>query len=116
MIRRSSEKRVRKEEHKFNADGFVTFNHITDNNEELNNHGRLFSDTIVAPHSGIGYHTHKDESEIIYVLEGEAEYSDNGQLTTIKKGDVTITPSGFGHSINNKSDLPFRFIALIIYS
>ncbi|MGN0829812.1 MAG: cupin domain-containing protein [Candidatus Ornithospirochaeta sp.] len=50
------------------------------------------------------------------MLSGTAEYNDNGVWTTIEQGDVTFTPSGTGHGINNTSDKPLEIIALIIYS
>ena len=49
------------------------------------------------------------------MLSGEAEYNDNGTVTTIKAGDVTFTGDGEGHAITNYRDEPARFIALILY-
>ncbi len=116
MVRKSNEKKVEKAEHKFGADGFITVRSLTESVEELNGKGRVFAHTTVAPHSGIGYHVHNGDTEIYYVLSGKAEYNDNGTITTIEEGDVTFTPSGTGHGINNNSDKPLEIIALIIYS
>ena len=36
-------------------------------------------------------------------------------MTTIEAGDITFTPSGTGHGINNTGDELLEIIALIIY-
>ena len=115
MVRRADEKTVDRAEHKFGADGYITVNNLINSPEELNGKGRVFAHTVVAPHSGIGYHVHNGDTEIYYVLSGKAEYNDNGNVTTIQAGDVTFTPSGSGHGVDNTGDEPFEIIALIIY-
>ncbi len=116
MVRKSNEKQVDRFEHKFDADGFITVRSLINCDKELNDKGRVFAHTTVAPHSGIGYHIHSGDTEIYYVLSGKAKYNDNGTMTTIEAGDVTFTPSGTGHGIENDSDEPLDIIALIIYS
>lgn len=116
MVRKSIEKQVDKFEHKFGSDGYITVKSLINCDEELNGKGRVFAHTTVSPHSGIGYHVHNGDTEIYYVLSGKAKYNDNGTLTTIESGDVTFTPSGTGHGIENDSDEPLDIIALIIYS
>ncbi len=116
MIRRASEKKVEKSEHKFGAEGFVTIEKLINSDEELNGKGRVFSHITVAPHSGMGYHVHNGDMEIYYVLSGKATYNDNGTMTTIETGDVTFTLSGMGHEIINNSDDPFEIIALVLYN
>lgn len=75
--------------------------------------GRVFAHTTVAPHSGIGYHIHNGDTEIYYILSGKAKYNDNGTIVDIEAGDVTFTPSGTGHGIENDNDEPLDIIALI---
>jgi len=116
MVRRANERNVEKADHKFGADGYITVRSLTNDDQELNNKGRVFAHTTVAPGSGIGFHVHNGDTEIYYVVSGCAEYNDNGSITTIKTGDVTFTPSGTGHGINNKGTEPLEIIALIIYS
>lgn len=116
MVRKSDEKTVERIEHKFGADGFITVRNLINSDAELNGKGRVFAHTTVVPGSGIGYHVHNGDTEIYYVVSGSAEYNDNGIITTISAGDVTFTPSGTGHGINNKGSEPLEIIALIIYS
>ena len=115
MIRRADDRKIEKVEHKFDADGYITVRNLINAPEELNGRGRVFSHITVAPHSGIGYHVHKGDTEIYYVLSGKAEYNDSGSITVIKAGDVTFTPDGYGHGVENKGDEPLDIIALIIY-
>ena len=115
MVRKSEEKLVERADHKFGADGYITVRSLTNSIEELNGKGRVFAHTTVAPHSGIGFHMHDGDTEIYYVLSGKAEYNDNGTIVPIGPGDVTFTPSGTGHGINNPNDEPLDIIALIIY-
>ena len=115
MIRRADDRKIEKVEHKFDADGYITVRNLINAPEELNGRGRVFSHITVAPHSGIGYHVHKGDTEIYYVLSGKAQYNDNGSITEIGTGDVTFTPDGYGHGVENRGDEPLDIIALIIY-
>ena len=45
----------------------------------------------------------------------EAEYNDNGTITTVKAGDITFTGPGEGHAIINRKDEPMSFMAIILY-
>ena len=114
MVRKKSEQAI---EHTNIRGGIgeVEMQKILNGADEMYGKGRMFSHITVAPHSGIGYHEHDGDTEIYYVLSGKAAYNDNGTITTIEKGDVTFTPSGFGHGVDNKSDEPVELIALIIY-
>lgn len=116
MIRKANERIVNKAEHKFGANGFIVTKQLINSDAELNGKGRLFSHITVAPHSGIGFHKHDGDTEIYYILSGKANYNDNGTLVPIEAGDVTFTPSGMGHSVDNPYDEPLEMVALIIYS
>lgn len=115
MIRRSADKTVERPERKFGADGFITVRSLINNDQELNNAGRVFAHTTVLPGMGIGYHVHNGDTEIYYIYSGKGEYNDNGEMTVVEAGDVTFTPSGTGHGIKNIGDEPLELIALIIY-
>ena len=80
---------------------------------EMKGAGRLYGIMTIPPKGSIGFHVHQGEAEIYYVLSGTGKYSDNGNEMTIKAGDVTYTPSGTGHGIENIGEDDFKFIALI---
>ena len=71
---------------------------------------------MLQPGCELGWHVHKGDCETYYILSGEGEYSDNGVLRTVKPGDVTWTPDGSSHGVENKGDTELTFMALIINS
>ena len=84
--------------------------------EEMGGKGRLFNHVVLRPGCGIGPHVHHGDSETYYFLKGRGEYSDNGVVRTVKPGDVTWTPDGSSHGVENKGDTELTFMALIINS
>ena len=82
--------------------------------DELFGKGRLFAETTLEPGCSIGVHEHIGESEIFYIEEGEAIYTDDNEEIIVKEGDVAICPPNHSHGIANKSDRPCKFVALII--
>jgi len=62
----------------------------------------------------VGYHVHHCDSETFYILAGESLYSDNGTEMELTAGDVTFTPDGEGHSIENIGDEVLEFMLLIV--
>ena len=75
---------------------------------------RLYAYATLEPGAKVGYHIHKGESEIYYILSGRGLYSDNGCERAVAPGDVTFTPDGEGHSIENIGDSVFEFMALVV--
>ena len=82
--------------------------------EELYMHGRLFNHITLDPGCSVGYHTHQNETEWYYMLKGEAVFNDDGKEVLLHAGDIGATGYGQGHSIENRSDEPVEFIALIV--
>lgn len=115
MIRKCASCQTEHREHMRDGDGTVALTHLA-TPAELNDKGRLFTVITLQPDCSIGYHVHERDSEIFYMLEGTAAYSDNGEPCTISAGDVTICPAGTGHSIANRTELPVKLIALVIYA
>ena len=116
MVRKGNERNVEVAEHKFGADGFITVRHLTNNDEELNGKGRVFAHTTLLPGCGIGFHVHTGESETYYIYSGSGEFNDNGTIVPVSAGDVTFTPSGAGHGMQNTGSEPMEIIALILYA
>ena len=81
---------------------------------ELKDKVGMFAEITLKPGCSLGYHVHSDNAEAYYILSGEGEYDDNGEIRTVKPGDVTYTSDGKGHSLENKSQNDLVFIALII--
>ena len=80
----------------------------------LYNHARMFAHLTLEPGRSIGPHAHEGETEFFYILKGEGQFNDNGTVTTVRPGDVCATGYGTSHSMENVTDKPLEFIALIM--
>ena len=115
MIIRANEYKKDVNEHMKGGDGTVRITHFV-SAPELNDKGRLFANIHLEPGSSIGYHVHEGESELFYVLKGEAVYNDNGTEYPLYVGDTAIVKAGNGHSVANRGTEPVDLIALIVYA
>ncbi len=93
--------------------GEVTITHLADE-ADLCEKGRLFAILDLKPHCGIGWHVHENDTEIFHVLEGSAEYNDDGKISILHKGDTAVCPVGSGHAVCNKGESACRILALIL--
>ena len=84
--------------------------------EELNNKGRLFANITLRPGCSIGYHVHENDTELFYIMKGEALYNDNGTECVCSAGDVMICAAGTGHAIACKGDQTAEVCAVILYT
>jgi quercetin dioxygenase-like cupin family protein len=57
-------------------------------------------------------HSHRDNEEVVYVLEGTLRYSVDGEVRDLKPGERMHTPRGSVHAFSNPHERPAR--ALII--
>lgn len=92
--------------------GEATLKHIVEGSEL--NHSRLFSKITLKKGCSIGTHTHLQETEYYYILEGEGVVTEKAVSYTVSSGDVVITGDQESHSIINNKDEDLVFIALIL--
>ncbi|MCU6761105.1 Oxalate decarboxylase oxdD [uncultured Roseburia sp.] len=97
------------------AKGMYTVKHLL-GETELNGKCGLYAEVTLEPGCILGYHEHHGESETYYLLSGEGCYNDNGVTRPVKAGDVTFTPDGSGHDIENTGTKDLVFMALIIFN
>lgn len=83
---------------------------------ELNEKGRLFANITLKPGCSIGYHVHEKDSELFYLMKGEALYNDNGDEHIVSAGDVMVCPAGTGHAIANNGEEDVEICAVIVYA
>jgi quercetin dioxygenase-like cupin family protein len=57
-------------------------------------------------------HSHRDNEEVAYVLEGTLRYTVDGEMRDLRPGERMYTPRGAVHAFSNPHDQPAR--ALII--
>lgn len=81
--------------------------------EQLVGAGRLFSHITLPVGAQVPTHEHHDEYEFYYMISGEGDYNDNGNIIRIKAGDVVYCPDGELHGLVNNSDAELSFIAFI---
>jgi len=61
----------------------------------------FFHETSIKPNSTIGYHKHKGNEEIYYIVEGKGLMIVDGEEKTVEHGDAVITQSGSSHGLKN---------------
>lgn len=71
---------------------------------EYDGSARLFSTLTLEPGCSIGKHVHENEEEVFYVLNGIADYDDNGTVVKMYPGDSCICRAGEAHSIANRQE------------
>ena len=84
--------------------------------DELNNKGRLFANITLKPGCSIGYHVHENDTELFYLMKGEALYNDNGTECILHAGDVMVCPAGTGHAVANNGQEDVELCAVIVYA
>ena len=68
----------------------------------------------VRPHDALPVHTHADEDQLYYILEGEGTIRMNDQEFDLKPGNAVTIPPGVAHGVRNESDLPLRYLDIFI--
>lgn len=63
--------------------------------------------------ASIGYHTHEDSYEVIYVLSGCGTCYDGDQVYPVSAGMVQYCPQHEGHSIVNTGTEELRLLGII---
>lgn len=110
MIRKEIPTRV---EHLGGGEGFATVYHIVSSND-LRDAGRLYARVVLEPGCSVGWHQHKGETEPYYILKGEGTFIDSDRSRhLVHPGDICTIEDGQFHSIENNSDQPLEFMALI---
>ena len=115
MIKKATEFKTEYRENMRGGNGTVEItNFVTPT--ELNDKGRLFANITLRPGCSIGYHVHENDSEIFYLMKGEALYNDNGVDHILTAGDVMVCPAGTGHSVANNGSEDVEICAVIVYA
>lgn len=65
------------------------------------------------PGASIGLHTHEQNCEIIYILEGEGKALYDGAYEPLRAGQCHYCPKGHSHSLINDSGKDLVFFAVV---
>lgn len=107
----SAQKNARREIQKKCHDGKVQilFREVF-RKEDFESNLQHLHETIVYPHSTIGYHLHKGNEEIYYILKGEGIMTVDGVEKRVFEGDSIITHSGSRHGLVNDADKELKIL------
>ena len=114
FVRRNGEETVLRKK-LFDGDGEAEMHVILKAPEEMYGKGRVFNRVVLAPGAEIAWHIHRGDGECYYVLKGEGTYSDNGEIITMRPGDMSFVGDGEGHALKNTGSEDLEAIALILY-
>lgn len=104
---------IEKVEHAAGGKGYILKKQLLTQEQLMGKNG-MFAEVTLKPGCSLGYHVHQGNAEAYYILSCGGIYDDNGTVRTVKAGDVTYTPSGKGHGLENKGPNDLVFVALII--
>jgi len=114
MIKRKAGYPVKENENMRGGEGVVVIESLL-TPDELYEKGRLLAKVTLAPGCSIGHHVHEGEMESFFIICGEGEVSDNGEIVKVSADDTILTKSGESHSIKNIGSTTLEMIALILY-
>jgi mannose-6-phosphate isomerase-like protein (cupin superfamily) len=95
------------------GNGVAIFDHILEKSE-LRTNCRMFTRIILEPGASIGSHTHTQEEDIYYILNGIATVNDNGETRIVYPGEVVYVGDGGSHGIANDGQVPLEFVSVIL--
>ncbi len=72
----------------------------------------MFATVTLEPHGTVGEHLHTQESEVYYILSGEAIMIEDGRRYPVQAGDAELCPAGHSHGMENPTDEPVVFLAI----
>ena len=67
----------------------------------------------LAPGASVGMHTHKTNSEVIYVLSGTGKMLMDDTVEILSAGDCHYCPQGHSHSFINESEEDLVFLGVV---
>lgn len=113
MLIKNNEMRMEKRENMRGGKGAPTLR-FPCGDGDLPDSCRLIAEITLPPGASIGRHAHTDDTELYYMLSGEAKADDNGMDVMLKAGDSMITGNGAYHSVENISASDCVFLAIIV--
>lgn len=78
--------------------------------KDFNSSLEFIHETLVLPNSSIGYHAHKGNEEIYYIIQGKGLMNVDGEKRVVRTGDAIITHSGNSHGLVNTQNKPLKIL------
>lgn len=82
--------------------------------EDFAEKGHLLQIVTIPPNTKQRLHVHQIQTEVSYLLEGEAHFFVEGQDFYMQPGDALIHPKGEMHFVWNQSDKPCKLLVFKI--
>jgi len=75
---------------------------------------RIMGVFTLEPGSSVGEHTHQNDEELVYILKGSCDYSDNGEPCTLQAGDAALTRGGESHALCNNGTEDLEYLVVVL--
>lgn len=82
--------------------------------DDFDEKGHLLQVVTIPPHTRQRRHYHEKQTEVFYILDGEATITINGTDYPARPGDAFICSPGDVHNVWNKTDQDFRLVVFKI--
>jgi len=82
--------------------------------DDFEEEGHLLQTVTVPPDTKQRLHFHREQTEVFYVLEGQAVIELAGEEFLARPGDAFVCSPGDKHSLWNRSDEDFRLVVFKI--
>jgi quercetin dioxygenase-like cupin family protein len=82
--------------------------------DDFDEKGHLLQVVTIPPHTRQRMHSHEQQTEVLYILEGEATITINSLDYLAKPGDAFICSPGDVHNVWNKTKDDFRLLVFKI--
>lgn len=82
--------------------------------EDFEQEGHLLQVVTIPPSTKQRLHSHREQTEVFYILEGEALMHIEGNEILAKPGDAFICSPGDQHTVWNQSDNDFKLVVFKI--
>ena len=82
--------------------------------EDFDEKGHLLQVVTIPPNTRQRMHSHHKQTEVFYILEGEATITINDVNYLARSGDAFICSPGDVHNLWNKTDKEFRLVVFKI--
>lgn len=110
---KAGEREIIKAEHPYGGAGYILKEPLM-SAEERGENCEMFMKVTIPVGCELGYHVHRGNTEVYYMLAGTGLYTDNDKEYEITVGDAVFCKEGDGHGLKNTGDVDIEFMALIL--
>ena len=113
MIRRFHEQNHREKLGAQGGNGTTLFQDLF-SPDELGDRAQMLSCITLMPGVSVGEHTHTENGEVYYVLQGSVTVTEDGKEYRLTAGDAEFCADGHTHGMENRGASPAVVLACIV--